>query len=1533
MERHVPKIVGPWLAGLYDRDRVVARAANDGLSSFLTTPEKLISFWLKCQSQILDFATEGIRDTQDTLSDERSTTAEDAEAKYFRVVTSSLSLVLGLLQRVDDAGMQKCADKYDEYFGEEAVWKSITFKDSAVRKTVCQLLFACLDRQLPYGSTAKARQAFVTGGLKTSQASSALEYVKALTKLTQQDSSFWISSSTDKRPPITRLQTFISKGSQGSPPKFWEALDQLLAIIPVDALGLESSSKLLSSIKAGITNREEPRTNTSYSWKCFSDFARRSVRQLPEDDKLAFVQDHLFPLFEQFLFSTSENHAIPMGPNAMTIFVDLHMAIIQSSSKIGEASATEWERLSAVLCTNISGSLPEVSKEYKSSQTNIGEQGRRWFGLVGQIFAKLKHGGANLPDQTSGPSNKVLTQSCRLLESRNMKPFGAAQIIEYALSTSKHLFLGDNGQHLASFLLEAADDGFDKLAEASSARYLLSALGIFGSIEGQAQAYEKIWGAWVDAALKLQGSEQARNATLAGLLSQGKAASLATENASLQDTIHTQALATVTGESNVWDFVEAACVHHALSNDAARKLGADLVALLAKQTSNSGLVLRMLELIAKSQPSVFLEEPIHTELVAELLALSEINESTISSKVASIRSLLSGQSHGQLPLVDIIQSSLEKAGPQSLGWVATTGISISVNITDNINSIRTLVSQARTAIDNDTASWEDILPSTNLWMGHFAPLLDAPINPSLSITSNIGGAVSLPHRTNAENTAAQVPRDRDGRSIPARMALYTCELIKDDFASLSLPAQFRIELLYLQGLAVQLASDQITAMSRYGLWLSLEQAGVLSEAEELVSSSRHMLNEIVNKATDWQSPTETGDSESSIIRGLVDLAMKESRDMSPRGVYSARVLSELLQALSEAHGLPSSVEEQFLNRDNLRASPGTALLASGLVSGLGEVAQSSKAVNNFCNRLVSDAAEVTLDGKETGVVLELLATVGQIYETGELPVAANRIVFAVKQITSWLEHPSEINSSLSASICRALNVLLPSMKEVYGSYWEDTLQFCAGLWERAAHFDIDEVLPFIHASMKLVKTLEGISEPNDDLEDALREFAPARSAGLVELLRLDRGANSQPLEIVDALLCREVEKIPVSRIPEPEDLFGLVVSESRDIQTAAFNLLHRKIPANQEQKSIDALLDKTGVHKPNTKFRDVANKPQDARLPDELLSLFLDPPTLEKFPDELLSLFPSSIRAYLLSWKLVFDAYASSSFKVRTDFTEHLRAENLVDPLLDFMFDVLGHSAAHPLNLDKENIGPQQICDYNIKLAEAGTGEESLHWFLVHLYYLTLKFIPGLFRTWYIGCRSKQTRIAVESWTAKYLSPIIIDETLDSVQTWSEHQETPAADEQELLIKVSKSAKEITAGYEVDEAQAAIVIKLPPSYPIESVTVSSHTRVAVNERKWQSWIMITQGVITFSNGSIIDGLQVFRRNIIGALKGQSECAICYSIISTDKRVPDKRCQTCKNLFHRGCLYKWFQTSNQNTCPLCRNPVDYLGSDVQKRRHG
>jgi hypothetical protein len=117
-----------------------------------------------------------------------------------------------------------------------------------------------------------------------------------------------------------------------------------------------------------------------------------------------------------------------------------------------------------------------------------------------------------------------------------------------------------------------------------------------------------------------------------------------------------------------------------------------------------------------------------------------------------------------------------------------------------------------------------------------------------------------------------------------------------------------------------------------------------------------------------------------------------------------------------------------------------------------------------------------------------------------------------------------------------------------------------------------------------------------------------------------------------------------------------------------------------------------------------------------------------------------------------------------------------------------------------------------------------------------------------------------------------------------------------------------------------ISLKFPTDYPLSPVKVAPVNRIAVPEKKLASWLLTISGAIAFS--SLTDGLSVFRRNVVGQMKGQSECAICYSIVGSDKKLPDKRCGTCKHLFHGACLFRWFESSNQSSCPLCRNPFGF-----------
>ena len=161
---------------------------------------------------------------------------------------------------------------------------------------------------------------------------------------------------------------------------------------------------------------------------------------------------------------------------------------------------------------------------------------------------------------------------------------------------------------------------------------------------------------------------------------------------------------------------------------------------------------------------------------------------------------------------------------------------------------------------------------------------------------------------------------------------------------------------------------------------------------------------------------------------------------------------------------------------------------------------------------------------------------------------------------------------------------------------------------------------------------------------------------------------------------------------------------------------------------------------------------------------------------------------------------------------------------------------------------------------------------------------------------------------------------LETVSAWAATQD---AVERPVTVKGSPRGSELVASITIDEESPPIslVISLQGAYPLEPATVSSRNRVGVSDKNWQSWIRTFQ-VIIFTTGSLIEGLVAFRRNVQGALKGQSECAICYSIIGTDMQTPNKKCGTCKNNFHSPCLFRWFKSSNSSSCPLCRNNFNY-----------
>ena len=146
--KYMPKAIGPWLCGLFDNDRSVARTAQDSLQQVFTTPEKLQNIRRAYQQPILEYCSNAINnETSQTLSDERAVSPDDAEAKYSRVIAACIAVVGSLLTDLKSEDISKHQPAYNELLSDEKLWSFATYEDASVRRSTHRFLKTCISRQ------------------------------------------------------------------------------------------------------------------------------------------------------------------------------------------------------------------------------------------------------------------------------------------------------------------------------------------------------------------------------------------------------------------------------------------------------------------------------------------------------------------------------------------------------------------------------------------------------------------------------------------------------------------------------------------------------------------------------------------------------------------------------------------------------------------------------------------------------------------------------------------------------------------------------------------------------------------------------------------------------------------------------------------------------------------------------------------------------------------------------------------------------------------------------------------------------------------------------------------------------------------------------------------------------------------------------------------------------------------------------------------------------------------------------------------
>nr|CAD7447402.1 unnamed protein product [Timema bartmani] len=283
--------------------------------------------------------------------------------------------------------------------------------------------------------------------------------------------------------------------------------------------------------------------------------------------------------------------------------------------------------------------------------------------------------------------------------------------------------------------------------------------------------------------------------------------------------------------------------------------------------------------------------------------------------------------------------------------------------------------------------------------------------------------------------------------------------------------------------------------------------------------------------------------------------------------------------------------------------------------------------------------------------------------------------------------------------------------------------------------------------------------------------------------------------------------------------------------------------------------------------------------------------------------------AYLLLWDIVLDMCGWAGAQLRYHYAAGLSNKGLMQTLLQTVFCLMPEEILRLLDVKGSKISEVLMSGLNLKYG-VSSRSETLQDLACWMYFCSLRRLPAMVRQWWSG---EEPRVAslVEKVTTRYMSPLLCSLEMQSVQ--KENTRTG-----NMAVKVHPTAREVVAVYHVDEVSLELSIQLPLNHPLGPVVVESSKQM-VDTSQWRNWLMQLNVFLTYQNGSLWDGLALWKSNLDKRFEGIEECYICFSVIhGSNFQIPKLCCSTCKKKFHSPCLYKWFSTSNKATCPICRN---------------
>lgn len=691
------------------------------------------------------------------------------------------------------------------------------------------------------------------------------------------------------------------------------------------------------------------------------------------------------------------------------------------------------------------------------------------------------------------------------------------------------------------------------------------------------------------------------------------------------------------------------------------------------------------------------------------------------------------------------------------------------------------------------------------------------------------------------------------------------------------------------------SQKQLSMKMKFDLLVCMELVMVKSqhhEASRVTSSQKDSITLSTMLTSSWQVCVDDmadalQSTNESLMVDMVNLARHDDR--SSFAYYKALAFYGIACCMRERGAPATRIGElyQICSNDLFLLISFSSALNAALLHDKNATFQRNKLASELSGKIKAEGVLESL--------VKLNGLIPQEPQPSEI-MPRQRIIFLVKALLNHRQ-TQHFSEAILQQMLTLISRVIPSIAKEYGSFWRAIIDWTIESLE--SRLQSTQNLPMVYTTLRMAAWLMANHESNDDLSEfwltSRKQWEPLIAKTFIECsLSATEDQASVLCTLVAARLART---IPAASVESGDKvmLSALLCSEAEHIQLTAY-ALHTIV--NEQER--EAMVMTSALAK---EFDDI-----DVELPLELASIAVECPLVDEdsFYD-LPSPMPAKLRGYCMAWILMFKFFEQSPMRMRLKLVDDLQRLDLLESLLGFIFLALRLLDTKPVDVSK------------ISKAELGanfeTGSGELTSYACHLYYLALVHTPALVRSWWIDCKDRLLSAAVESLTEKHYSILLIQR---DVQTLQGKQSADLLKDANLTINVSNAGRDIFTTYEIDEQKMEMAIRLPSNYPLRRVVVEGLQRIGVKDAQWRAWLLASQAVLTAQNGTILDAVSLFQRNVSLHFEGVADCNICFSVLSvTDKSLPSKKCQTCKNLFHSSCLFKWFKSSSQSRCPLCR----------------